>query len=56
MSGDRLHRRDLLKALAAIGGLAVSGKSRNLGRITLSILWMRYGEAGKRVRPLSSFF
>src|ERR1700740_1661877 len=25
MSSDRLHRRDLLKALAAIGGLAVSG-------------------------------
>ncbi|HEY1944814.1 MAG TPA: molybdopterin-binding protein [Roseiarcus sp.] len=28
MSSDRLHRRDLLKALAAIGGLAVSGCDR----------------------------
>jgi hypothetical protein len=25
MSGDRLHRRGLLKALAAVGGLAVCG-------------------------------
>jgi hypothetical protein len=25
MSGDRLHRRDLLKAVAAIGSLALSG-------------------------------
>lgn len=28
MSGDRLHRRGLLKALAAVGGLAVSGCDR----------------------------
>jgi DMSO/TMAO reductase YedYZ molybdopterin-dependent catalytic subunit len=28
MSGDRLHRRSLLKALAAIGGLVVSGCDR----------------------------
>ena len=28
MPGNRLHRRDLLKALAAIGGLAVSGCDR----------------------------
>jgi len=28
MLSDRLHRRDLLKALAAIGGLAVSGCDR----------------------------
>jgi DMSO/TMAO reductase YedYZ molybdopterin-dependent catalytic subunit len=28
MSSDRLHRRDLLKALAAIGGLATSGCDR----------------------------
>ena len=28
MFSDRLHRRDLMKALAAIGGLAVSGCDR----------------------------
>jgi len=28
MSSDRLHRRNLLRALAAIGGLAVSGCDR----------------------------
>ena len=28
MSGDHLHRRNLLKALAAVGGLAVSGCDR----------------------------
>jgi hypothetical protein len=28
MSGNRLHRRDLLKALTALGGLALSGCDR----------------------------